>query len=242
MPAIKNPLSFSSSIQRMFSDIAPRYDFLNALLSCKRDRYWRKEAVNELSPGAGEILLDLATGTGDIALEIASRGNNGYFRVCGVDFSRNMLILAASKIRARGMQNVIDLNAGAAESLAYRDKSFNGIVTAFGVRNFADVEISLKEMRRVLKVRGKLVILEFSFPTNTMLKLAYRIYFDLLLPLIGKVVSGHSDAYAYLAQSVSDFPERDDFARIIEKAGFSDVKYRDLTFGIVTLYTGFKNA
>ena len=112
MPTIENPVSFSRNIQRMFSDIAPRYDFLNALLSCRRDRYWRKEAVNELAPRSGETLLDLATGTGDIALEIASRGNSGYFRVCGVDFSLNMLVLAAGKIQERGMQNVIDLNAG----------------------------------------------------------------------------------------------------------------------------------
>ena len=153
-----------------------------------------------------------------------------------------MLALASKKIRASGLQNVISLHAGAAEFLPYGDNSFDGVVTAFGVRNFSDVENGLKEMRRVIKLRGKLVILEFSFPTNAMLKLGYRLYFDLLLPLVGKVVSGHSNAYEYLAQSVSDFPERNDFARIIEQAGFHNVKYRDLTFGIVTLYTGFKNA
>ena len=126
--------------------------------------------------------------------------------------------------------------------MAYRDKSFNGVITAFGVRNFADVEKGLKEMKRVLKLRGKLVILEFSFPTNFILKLMYRFYFDLLLPFIGKFISGHSDAYGYLVRSVAEFPERDDFARIIEEAGFIEVKHRDLTFGIVTIYTGFKNA
>ncbi len=237
-----DPVSFSSGVQRMFSDIAPRYDFLNAFLSCRRDRYWRQEAVNELSPKSGESLLDIATGTGDIALETARRDGSGKIKVVGVDFSLNMLVLAAKKIRARGRQNVIGLNAGAAEFLPYRDNSFDGAITAFGVRNFSDVEKGLKEMRRVLRFGGKLVILEFSFPTNAMLKLTYRLYFDLLLPLIGKVVSGHSNAYAYLARSVSDFPERSDFARIIEQAGFHDVKYRDLTFGIVTLYTGYKNA
>jgi len=238
----EDPLSFTRRVQKMFSDIAPRYDFLNAFLSCGRDRYWRKKAVNELSPKSGEILLDLATGTGDIALEIARRPSSGKFRVLGADFSLTMLALASKKIRASGLQNVISLHAGAAEFLPYRDNSFDGVVTAFGVRNFSDVENGLKEMRRVIKLRGKLVILEFSFPTNAMLKLGYRLYFDLLLPLVGKVVSGHSNAYEYLAQSVSDFPERNDFARIIEQAGFHNVKYRDLTFGIVTLYTGFKNA
>ena len=238
----EDPVSFSHGIQRMFSDIAPRYDFLNGLLSCRRDRYWRKEAVRALSPQAGGTWLDLATGTGDIALEIASRGNSGHFRVSGVDFSVDMLALASKKIRARGLQKVIALKAGAAENLAFRDKSFNGVVTAFGIRNFSDVEKGLREMKRVLKLRGKLVILEFSFPTNTALRLAYRLYFDLMLPLIGRVVSGHSDAYGYLSRSVSTFPERDDFVRIIEKAGFEDVNYRDLTFGIVTLYTGIKNA
>lgn len=238
----EDPVSFSKGIQKMFSDIAPRYDFLNALLSCRRDRYWRKSAVDELSLRKGGVWLDLATGTGDVALEITSRIVRENVKVVGVDFSRKMLVLAAGKIRARNMQTAIDLLAGAAENLALRDDSFNGAVTAFGVRNFSDAERGLREIWRVLKSNGELVILEFSFPANPVLRLGYRLYFDWLLPFVGKIVSGHSNAYGYLSRSVSAFPERNDFARIIENAGFTDVTYRDMTFGIVTLYTGRKDA
>jgi demethylmenaquinone methyltransferase/2-methoxy-6-polyprenyl-1,4-benzoquinol methylase len=238
----ENPESFSNGVQKMFSDIAPRYDFLNALLSCRRDRYWRKEAVNELSLESGGSCLDIATGTGDIALEIARRKKLKNLMISGMDFSLNMLNLASKKIRAKELQNVISLQAGSAEDLAFRENSFNGVVTAFGVRNFSDMDKGLLEMNRVLKANGKLVILEFSFPTNIILKLGYRLYFDCILPLIGRFVSGHSDAYQYLSRSVSTFPERNDFVCIIKNAGFKDVKYRDLTFGIVSIYSGIKNA
>jgi demethylmenaquinone methyltransferase/2-methoxy-6-polyprenyl-1,4-benzoquinol methylase len=238
----ENTDSFSSGVQKMFSDIAPRYDFLNALLSCRRDKYWRKEAVDELSMESNGICLDIATGTGDIALEIAGRKNLRNLMIAGMDFSINMLNLASKKIKEKGLQDSIRLQAGSAENLAFRENSFNGVVTAFGVRNFSDVNKGLNEMKRVLKSDGKLVILEFSFPTNIILKTGYKLYFDIILPLIGKFISGHSDAYQYLSRSVSSFPERDDFVCIIRNAGFKDVKYRDLTFGIVTIYSGIKNA
>jgi len=237
-----NPDSFTLGVQKMFSDIAPRYDFLNAFLSCRQDRYWRREAVNELFLESNGMCLDLATGTGDIALEIASRKNLRNLMVFGMDFSINMLRLASKKIRVKGLQNVIRLQAGSAENLAFGENTFNGVVTAFGARNFSDVDKGLLEMKRVLKQNGKLVILEFSYPTNIILKAGYRIYFDFILPLVGKFISGHSDAYQYLSRSVSTFPERDGFACIIENAGFKDVKYRDLSFGIVTIYSGIKNA
>lgn len=237
----KDPAVFSRQIQNMFGSIAPKYDFLNRLLSCGRDRYWRKEAVDSLAPKAGDRCLDVATGTADVALEIASRDPMN-IKVVGVDFSYKMLELGRRKIRARNLERAIDLQTGIAERLAFANGSFNGVITAFGIRNFSDMEKGLAEMRRALKPKGKVVILEFSFPSNPFLGLIYRLYFDFLLPLVGRKLSGHRSAYSYLPRSVGEFPSPPAFVGVMEKAGFENVAYKNLTFGIATIYTGFKYA
>ena len=228
-----------SPIQKMFDAIAPRYDFLNCLLSCGRDRYWRKVAVNLLSPKPGDMLLDLATGTADVALEIANRDALN-IKVVGVDFSCEMLELGKMKVRAGNMEKVVDLKTGVAEHLDFASGTFNGIITAFGVRNFSNIEQGLQEMWRVLKSDGRVVILEVSLPQKPFCKWAYHLYFDFFLPLIGRIVSGHHSAYSYLPNSVSEFPCPQEFVRILEKNGFEDVAYKNLTFGVATIYTGFK--
>lgn len=236
-----DPVSFSLQIRKMFSAIAPRYDLLNRLLSCGQDRYWRKVAVKKVSPQPDSLWLDLATGTGDVALEMARRYKSKNLRIVGVDFSLPMLALAGKKLIAQNSAGTIHLQAGAGENLAFRGGSFDGITIAFGIRNFSDMLLGLKEMRRVLNTGGKLIILEFSFPKNIMLKFIYRLYFDWLLPVIGRIISGHRIAYGYLSASVSDFPVRERFVQIMEEAGFKNISYMDLTFGIVTLYIGYKD-
>ncbi|MBI4382408.1 MAG: bifunctional demethylmenaquinone methyltransferase/2-methoxy-6-polyprenyl-1,4-benzoquinol methylase UbiE [Nitrospinae bacterium] len=237
----KSHADFSRQIQNMFGAIAPKYDFLNRALSCGRDRYWRRKAVDALAPRPGDRCLDIATGTADVALEIASR-DPGNIRVVGVDFSSQMLELGSRKVRARNMERSIALQQGMAESLAFANGSFHGIVTAFGIRNFSDREKGLKEMWRVLKSKGRVVILEFSLPANPVLGLLYRLYFERLLPWIGRRVSGHRSAYSYLPRSVGEFPGPREFVLMMKKTGFQDVAYRNLTFGIATVYTGFKYA
>lgn len=227
-------------IQRMFSAIAPRYDFLNRLLSCGRDQYWRKVAVDCLEPKAGDYFLDLATGTADIALEIAAR-NPLNIRVAGVDLSYPMLQMGKKKIRAQSLEKAINLQTGVAEHLAFADRTFNGVISAFGVRNFSNIERGLQEVLRVLKSRGKIVILEFSLPKNPLFKTCYRIYFDYLLPLIGRAVSGHHFAYRYLPESVSAFPSPPEFIKVMENNGFENVTHKNLTFGIATIYIGYKH-
>lgn len=236
----QDPAVFSKQIQKMFNAIAPRYDFLNRLLSCGRDSYWRKVAVNSLAPKPGDVLLDLATGTADVALEIASRDPLN-IKVVGVDFSVEMLELGKQKVRAGKLEKTIDLQSGVAEHLAFPNGTFNGIITAFGVRNFSNIEQGLQEMWRVLKSKGKIVILEFSLPENYAFKFIYRVYFDFFLPCIGRAVSGHHSAYAYLPRSVREFPSPPEFVRIMEKNGFKNVAYTNLTFGIATVYTGCKH-
>jgi len=238
MHPVEDRIAFSRQVQDMFSNIAPRYDLLNSLLSLGLDSYWRKKAVGRLAPQPEKKYLDLATGTADVALEIAGRAPNA--QIVGVDFSETMLEWAARKIKKRDQAASIELKSASAESLPFDDVSFSGIITAFGVRNFSNIEQCLGEMWRVLEPAGKTVILEFSLPRNALLSAGYRIYFDQVLPRIGRMVSGHPSAYQYLPDSVGRFPVRDDFAKLLQQAGFQDVTYSDLTCGVVTIYTGVK--
>jgi demethylmenaquinone methyltransferase/2-methoxy-6-polyprenyl-1,4-benzoquinol methylase len=224
----------------MFGAVASKYDFLNRLLSVGRDQYWRKAAVDLLSPQKGERFLDIATGTADIALEIGSR-HPSELKVMGVDFSGPMLKLGQKKVLEKRLDNTITLQKGCGQSLPFAGESFHGAISAFGLRNFSDPERALREMHRVLKQKGNAIILEFSHPPNPVLGWIYLFYFHLLLPQVGKIFSRHKSAYNYLPQSVSKFPMRKDLALLMEQSGFQCVTHRDLTFGIVTLYHGIKN-
>ncbi len=237
---METPAALNRQVQKMFSDIAPRYDFLNRFLSCGQDRYWRKRAVSRLAPHAGERFLDVATGTADVALEIVRKGPKDSVRVVGVDFSEKMLELAQEKINSQGKNHSIQLKSGSAENLPFEDSCFDGTTTAFGIRNFSDVKQSLCEMYRVLKPGGRCVILEFALPQNSILKAFYRFYFELLLPRIGRLISKHPSAYTYLPETVASFPVRKEFSNLMQQAGFRDVAYQELTFGVVILYTGLK--
>ena len=228
-----------NTIQDMFNAVAPRYDLLNLLLSAGFDRYWRKVAIDELDPTANRFFLDVATGTADIALKIALRNKS---RVIGVDFSTAMLNLGDRKVKSRSMQSSVCLLPGAAENLPLKSNSFDGVISAFGARNFADIDQAMEEVHRVLKPEGKVVILEFSFPQNGFLQWLYRLYFEKILPVMGRWVSGHDSAYSYLPKSVGAFPKGEAFASILKQSGFESVTFNELTFGITTIYTGFKNA
>ncbi len=225
----------------MFGAVAPRYDLLNTLLSAGRDRYWRKTAVDRLAPQRGERFLDVATGTADMAVEIAAR-QNGQVQVLGIDFSAPMLERGRRKVRQRKLEAAIALQKGCGENLPYASASFDGLVCAFGIRNFADPARGLSEMLRVLKPDGRAVILEFSHPEQPLLGFLYNLYFRSVLPRVGRLISKHKHAYDYLPQSVSRFPKRKDFADIMQQAGFARIAHTDLTLGIVTLYEGCKQA
>jgi demethylmenaquinone methyltransferase/2-methoxy-6-polyprenyl-1,4-benzoquinol methylase len=239
----------------MFDAIAFRYDLLNHLLSMGIDKKWRKKALdmlgNELGffhfrqgnpvPGmpvdAEPQLLDLATGTGDFILDMARRLP---YPVTGVDLSHEMLGRAEQKIKKKGLENVT-LMTGDAENLPFPDKVFDAVTIGFGVRNFQDLEKGLAEIYRVLKTPGIMVILEFSRPNAFLIKNLYHLYFYYLLPLVGRIISGDPSAYKYLPQSVYSFPEQPVFLNIAREAGFSFVKAKPLSFGIVTVYLGIKS-
>lgn len=222
-------------VHQMFDSIAHRYDFLNHLLSFGLDIRWRRFAVGKLNLSGGESIIDVASGTGDFSIEAAK------FKpklLVGVDVSLNMLKIFEQKALARGIKN-LKLLCAEAESLPFKDETFDVCLVAFGVRNFSDLEMGLSEIYRILKRGGKLAVLEFSIPDKAF-KWLYLFYFRKILPFIGKIFSRHENAYTYLPESVLKFPEGESFVKILNNVGFSTVKMWRLTFGVVTLYISYK--
>jgi demethylmenaquinone methyltransferase/2-methoxy-6-polyprenyl-1,4-benzoquinol methylase len=225
-------------VRQMFDSIAPRYDFLNRLLSLGIDRKWRKFAVRKIKFTENGQVLDVATGTGDVALEIAAR-TPASVRVVGVDFSREMVELGREKIKNSDYSGRITLEVAPCEAIPFADETFDSVTIAFGIRNVVDRLQGLKEMHRVMKRGGRMVVLEFSTPRSRIFKSIYYFYFLKVLPVIGGFFSSFS-AYKYLPDSVLEFPSREDFKGLMAEAGFSDPTHFDLTFGIATVYVGEK--
>jgi demethylmenaquinone methyltransferase/2-methoxy-6-polyprenyl-1,4-benzoquinol methylase len=223
-------------IRDMFDAIAPRYDFLNRLLSLGIDRRWRSFAVGQLQIPAGGKVLDVATGTGDVALEIASRTPESV-RIVGEDFTQGMLAIGKKKIEATPFRNRIFLVNAPCEAMPHADRTFDGVTIAFGIRNLVDRLAGLREMQRVLKPGGRAVILEFSNPRSPFFKGLYYFYFRRILPFLGGLFS-QRNAYQYLPDSVLEFPDQDAFKLLMKQAGFSDLRHFDLTCGIATVYVG----
>ncbi len=235
---VEDTTAFTLQTREMFTSIAPRYDFLNRLLSVGQDKYWRQRAIDLLDPMENERILDVATGTGDMVIEVAKR--NLSVQIFGIDFSQRMLDLGRIKIARNGYNQAVSLQIGSGECLPFADESFDGVICAFGIRNFGDAQLGLREFFRVLKPGGRVVVLEFSIPQNQFLKTAYEWYFNLILPKIGNIISGHSNAYSYLPESVANFPSQKKFIKWIEKIGFKKVSFSELTFGIVSIHRGYK--
>ena len=231
----------ANQVQQMFNAVAPKYDFLNRLLSVGCDRQWRKAAVSEFQSFENKAFLDVATGTADIALEMGKMYPKP-MQIVGMDFSLSMLKLGNKKISNNKLSKDIKLIPGSAENIPFKDQSFDGVITSFGVRNFTDAKKGLREMHRILKPNGIIVILEFSFPKNMILQWLYRYYFEKILPITGRIISGHKIAYSYLPSSVVNFPQGETFKKMLECSGFKNISLKPLTLGIVTLYKGIKNA
>lgn len=226
------------SIGSMFDSIAHRYDFLNHFLSLGIDRYWRRKAVKLISLTHRKCeILDVATGTGDLAIAAMKLDP---VHITGIDISMKMLDRGREKINKKGLSERIDLSFGCSEKLPFEDKRFDVAMVGFGVRNFSDPVKGLTEMYRVLGRGGLIMVLEFSKPDKFPLKQLYGFYFLRILPLIGRMFSGDRDAYNYLPESVHEFPDREQFLELLSNAGFSDLKYKRLTGGIASVYTGLK--
>lgn len=222
-------------VRDVFEEIAPRYDLLNHLLSFNIDRRWRRRALRRLGwerAPSGQY-LDLCAGTLDVAAELSRRpGFTG--RILGADFA--VAMLRAGKGKAPG--TVVMPVAADAQQLPLRDGSMDGATVAFGIRNVASLDAGLREVHRVLTPGARFVILEFTTPRFAPVRWVYHFYFHRLLPFIGGVISGHRTAYRYLPQSVAHFPAEPELARRMTSAGFRDVTWESLSFGIAAIHVG----
>jgi demethylmenaquinone methyltransferase / 2-methoxy-6-polyprenyl-1,4-benzoquinol methylase len=224
-------------VQRIFSQIAPRYDLLNHLLSFNIDKAWRRTAIAALGweRAPNGVYVDLCAGTLDVAAELSRRpGFAG--RVIGADFAEPMLHAGVGKASPAIVSPVV----ADAVDLPISTKAASGVIVAFGIRNVADLDRGLREVHRVLAPGARFVILEFTTPRSSIVRGLYHLYFHHLLPQIGALVSGHRTAYAYLPRSVANFPIEEKLADRMRAAGFVDVNWRTLTFGVAAIHTGTK--
>ena len=222
-------------VKDMFDRIAPKYDFLNRLLSFRQDTVWRTQMVKACALEKNSIILDVACGTCDVALEINSH-LLGQAQIFGLDFSLGMLRLGKKKL---GEKN-IDLLNGDALCLPFKKNIFDAVCIAFGIRNIMDRKRAIKEFHMVLKKGGRLAVLELTTPERGIFRSLYLFYFKKILPLVGSFFSQDKNAYTYLPDSVLRFPSPVEFSKIIREAGFEQIQFKQMTFGIVTLFIGHK--
>lgn len=230
-------------IKEMFDTISADYDHLNHLMSLNVDKSWRRRALKHIVPKDGQIsVMDLACGTGDFSIAIARRMKENEVKghITGVDLSEGMLEVMRTKIASEGLENMVSAELGDGEQLHFAAGSFDRVTIAFGIRNFEDREKGLREMLRVLKPGGRLVILELSVPSNRIMLWCYNLYFKHILPIIGGRISGDKKAYRYLPASVLQFPKPKVFMATIKDAGFSSVFTKAYTFGICRLFVAEK--
>ncbi len=229
-------MKHARAVREMFAGIASKYDFLNHFLSVNIDKRWRKLVAEKLRPvleDENALLLDVACGTGDLAIELQK---NSKAKIVGTDFCRPMLSIA----RGKSTELKIPYVEADGMNLSFTENTFDAVTIAFGLRNFSNWQNGLKEFRRILKPRGKLVILEFSTPVIPGFRQAFQFYFSHILPFIGGAVSGSRGAYEYLPDSVSRFPDQKNLAQMMVDVGFSDVEYKNLTGGVAAIHAGVK--
>lgn len=225
-------------VEKMFDNIAPAYDNLNHILSLGIDKIWRRQAINLLKPYRPQQMMDVATGTGDFAIQACRILHPR--KLVGTDISEGMMNVGREKVRQAGLSDRISFTKEDCTRLSFKNKSFDAITVAFGVRNFENLDLGLQEMHRVLAPGGHLVILELSVPETFPMKQLYAIYSKIVIPTLGKLFSKDQSAYTYLPESIKAFPQGELMQEIIRKAGFGEVTFKRLTFGICTLYFATK--
>lgn len=222
-----------NQVKRIFDSISPKYDFLNHFLSVGIDFYWRKKALKLSGINKNSSLLDVACGTGDFSIAAKKMGVN---KIVGADLSKNMLSFFHKKVEwSRG-----NLVQSVAESMPIKNESFTNITVAFGVRNFYDIKKGFESFYNVLKPNGKVTILEFRLPKNWLVKKMYLFYFNIILPIIGKLVSKDNEAYTYLPESVNTFDAKINLEDLLKATGFKNIEKHSLTFGIVQVVIAAK--
>ena len=225
-------------VEQMFDNIAPTYDTLNHRLSWEIDKGWRRKAIRQVEPFTHREVLDIATGTGDFAILAAKMLSPE--RLLGVDISEGMMEIGREKVRKERLEHIVDFQKEDCMNLSLKDESFDVVTAAFGIRNFQDLDKGLSEMCRVLRKGGHLSILELSQPVTFPFKQLFWLYSHTLLPIYGKIISKDKSAYKYLTATIEAFPQGEEMAGILKRAGFNQVKFKRLTFGVCTMYMATK--
>jgi demethylmenaquinone methyltransferase/2-methoxy-6-polyprenyl-1,4-benzoquinol methylase len=230
--------SKKEQVSEMFDAIAPKYDFMNRFLSAGIDVSWRRKAINRFKVDKPRLLLDVATGTGDMAIMAARM--LGPERIIGIDLSEKMLEFGRKKIEKEELGTKIELLSGDGETIKFPDNTFDGVMVAFGVRNFENLEKGLQEIYRVLKPGAQLVVLEFSKPRIPGIRNFYNLYMGIVAPQMAGWFNQNKKAYQYLNESAKAFPDRQLFVDILKKTGYSGTEWKPLSLGICCIYSGRK--
>lgn len=239
MNKLPSPDQKEKFVRQTFNEIANHYDLLNTLMSLGRDKSWRRFAVKccEIKPGAR--VLDICCGTGYLSMELAQTvGTAG--QVTGLDFSENMLAVARHNVADFPLRQVITFMQGNAMELPFADNSFDSATVGWGLRNLPDLRQGVKEMARVVKPGAKVVSLDMGKPSTPVFKQGYWLYFEKLVPLLGKVFAGRKGAYQYLYNSAKEFPPQQELARIFAQCGLAETRYYNLMGGVVAVVEGRK--
>lgn len=227
-----------TQVGEMFDNIAPSYDFLNHFLSWGTDKGWRRQAVLSLAAFQPQRILDVATGTGDFALLMAHLLKPT--QIVGADISEGMMRVGREKVQAAKLEDVISFEQQDCTHMSYPDASFDAVTVAYGLRNFQDMEAGLREMCRVLKPQGHLLVVELATPPHFPMRQLFWCYAHLVMPVVGCLVSGDSKAFRYLPASMEAFPQAEVLEKVFLKTGFSDIVWKRFTFGLCTMYLATK--
>jgi demethylmenaquinone methyltransferase/2-methoxy-6-polyprenyl-1,4-benzoquinol methylase len=229
----------AGQVAEVFHSVAGKYDLMNDLMSMGVHRLWKRFTIELSGVRSGHQVLDIAGGTGDLTMKFSDLVGPGG-KVVLADINASMLKVGRSRLTDRGYAGNIEYVQADAEHLPFPDNSFNAVSIAFGLRNVTDKDQALRDMARVLKPGGKLMVLEFSKPTNPLLSKAYDTYSFTALPFMGKLIAGDSESYKYLAESIRMHPDQDTLKGMMETAGFANCKYHNMTGGVVALHVGIK--
>lgn len=231
------PLEEKKNIGQLFDRIAGTYDSFNHLLSLNIDRRWRRKAVSRLSKA--EKLLDVAIGTADLAIELMKQGKAD--SIDGIDLSEGMMKIGREKVERKKLGGKVSFMKASALDMPFDDASYDALTCSYGVRNFSNLDKGLQEFHRVLKPGGQLMILEFSYPENKLVRALYDFFFTNIMPLVGKAMSKDPSAYTYFKNSVKGFIWGEEMAERLRSAGFTNVSFKPMTFGISTVYIAEKH-
>lgn len=230
------PLEEKKNIGQLFDRIAGTYDSFNHLLSLNIDRRWRRKAVSRLSKA--EKLLDVAVGTADLAIELMKQGKADF--IDGIDLSEGMMKIGREKVERKKLGGKVSFMKASALDMPFDDASYDALTCSYGVRNFSNLDKGLQEFHRVLRPGGQLMILEFSYPENKLVRALYDFFFTNIMPLVGKAMSKDPSAYTYFKNSVKGFIWGEEMAERLRSAGFTNVSFKPMTFGISTVYIAEK--